>query len=578
MLEKFNGLSTFAKINVILLVMLTPLVLLNYYSNHTGNKVVRGEILRSSETNLALLTNQIDHMADQISVFALTMIRDSSVRTYRNQQELQQPYDKLHLMSTINEKLQLNGSSLLWNNQISIYFPSSKEVVSTTGGVLYDEQFIQNNFSPSWTYLPSDYRYGQPYFIRHLADPMYVRNQPIRDYQVITEASFTSYNLVKMLDEFKTKGNVHDPFLFKPGYKPILSNTSDTGMIAELEQHLPEWQLQNSGSETIRVGKGSFLITYKLSETLGWYMVDYVPLSEALAPMERSSRIFIGSVVILIALGLTLSYFIYRHVQAPIMLLVSSARAIARGDFTSKVTYHSKNEFYFLISQFNHMASHIKELIETVYQSRIHLQEASLKQLQSQIDPHFLYNSLNFIQYSARSGDEEAIISMALHLGDYYRAATRLEQPLTTLDEELKLIRSYLEIHKLRMHGMQYSIELESTLGQLEVPRLIVQPLVENAIVHGISKRNHPGEIRIVAEQTESGYRISVEDNGPGLSKAERAELLGRIMNSDNEHNMCGLWNVAQRLVLHYGEAASVAIEESELGGFKISLHWPATK
>ncbi|MBB3125402.1 two-component system sensor histidine kinase YesM [Paenibacillus rhizosphaerae] len=575
MLERYNRLSTFVKINLILVMMLLPLLVLNYLSNQTSNKVVRNEILRSSETYLALLTNQIDTTMNQMSTFVLGMNRDSAVRSYLNYEVFQEPYDKLVVVSNILEKLNLNSSSMPWTNQIAVYSPISEEAISTSGKVIYDAAFLKEHMNTNWELLPEDYRYGHPYFIRHFIEPRYSVNRPLSSYQLITEITFPVYELVKSLDQFKNKGNVHDPFLFKPGEKAIINTSSNTAFINTMVDHLLDTKMSTSGYETIVMQNNKYIVTYQLSSALGWYLVDYVPLDEVLAPINRSSHIFVGSVIILVFLGLAVSYFIYRNVQIPIIKLLSGARAIARGDFSTQISYRARNEFYFLILQFNTMATQIKELIETVYESKIRLQEATLKQLQSQVDPHFLYNSLNFIQYSAKNHDEEAVISMTLQLGAYYRYATRLGEATTTLQEEMNLIKSYLEIHKLRMYDMDYEIVLPPSMNTVEIPRLILQPVVENAIVHGISNRSQASFIKVSAESVNEFHRITVEDNGPGLTSIEQEELLARIMHSSNDHNMCGLWNVAQRLILKFGEEAGVSMEQSSYGGLKLTLYWP---
>lgn len=571
--------STFTKFNFILIGLLLPLLALSIYANQTSNHVVRGEILKSSESNMQLLTNQMDTMVNQLSTFALIMERDTAVRSYINYEDIHFPYDKFLIVSNIQEKLKLNSASMSWENQISVYSPTAKEAISNTGNVVYDEQFLEKHLSTDWSYTTPDYRYGgDAYFLRYFVEPHLNVNAPISSYRLLTEISFSNRNIVKMLDTFKTNGSIHDPFLYKPGFTPIMNSISDKASVADLLQYLDHQILTPSGNHTVKMNGQKFLVTYQVSKTLGWYLVDFLPLNEILAPISRSTQIFIGSLAILIGLGITLSFLIYKNVQIPILKLVSSVRSIARGDFHAQITYQANNEFHFLITQFNAMSLQIKELIETVYESRIRLQEATLKHLQSQIDPHFLYNSLNFIQYSAKMGNEAAVISMTLNLGAYYRYATRLEKPMTSLTEEMNLIRNYLEIHKLRMHEMTYELHLPDQMGTLEVPRLILQPLVENAIIHGLSHRSQAGWIKVSGHVNDHFYRLTVEDNGGGLSMTEQEELMARVTNSRNQEDLCGLWNVAQRLHLHYGMESRIELEDSSQGGLKISLVWPISK
>lgn len=129
-------------------------------------------------------------------------------------------------------------------------------------------------------------------------------------------------------------------------------------------------------------------------------------------------------------------------------------------------------------------------LIEQVYLEQLRAKDAHLKQLQSQINPHFLYNCLFFIKSKAVVGDTDSVEAMALNLGEYYRYITKTDHSLTTLQDELKLLENYLEIQNLRKQRISYEMDIAEDLLGLQIPRLLIQPLVENSIIHGIEKRS----------------------------------------------------------------------------------------
>lgn len=556
--------------------MLLPLIGLNIYSYSIGNSVSRNEIEKSAQTNLALLIHQLDATTEQLSTFALTLNRDSSVRTFINSTYFQNPYDKYFIVSNLEEKLKLFSSSMNWNNAFTVYAPRLKEKVSNSGSGPFEAGTIDSRLESDWTLHPADSNYGNDsYFLRHFSEPSISPGNPVASYHVITEVSFASSNLVKMLDQFKNGDNINDPLLYRTGFQPITNASPDQTLTNILLSEIHNRNLEASGSMSLQMKGNKYLVNYERSDTLGWYLIDYVPLDEILAPIKKSSQIFFASVGILVLIGFSLSFMIYKNVQAPILKLVNAVRSMMRGDYSTQIRYRPNNEFHFLIQQFNAMAKQIKALIEQEYASKIRLQEATLKQLQSQIDPHFLYNSLNFIRNSVKMGDEDAAVSMSLNLGAYYRNATRLEKPNTPLSEEIALIRNYLEIHKLRKHGMSYETDMPERMERLEIPRLLIQPVVENAIVHGIDHFTKPGLIRIRGEEGEDQFRICIEDNGPGMPKQQIEALNRKISRANNDEQLCGLWNVAQRLKLQHGGHAGVLCEHSELGGLKVTLHWP---
>src|SRR5690606_11055145 len=149
--------------------------------------------------------------------------------------------------------------------------------------------------------------------------------------------------------------------------------------------------------------------------------------------------------------------------------------------------------------------------------------EANLKQLQSQINPHFLYNCFALIRSLTRLGKKDSVMELALHLSRYYRYTTRLEKQTATLREELELIESYLKIQQMHIHHLQYEIHVPESMETLEVPRLLLQPLVENAVVHGIEKVDRDGLVAVYAEQTDRYNVIQVIDNGAGMTDEELA-------------------------------------------------------
>jgi two-component system sensor histidine kinase YesM len=577
-IRMYDKINLYQKMNIILICLLVPILLLSFYSNRTSNTVVREEIEKSSETHLALMSHQIDASANQLTTLALSLNRDPSVRTFANDIYATDAYDRYFVMSNLLEKLNLISSSINWQNTVSVFAPDMMENVSSTLSFPdYNAAYIEDHLSISWTYHAADFHYGgDNYFMRHFVEPSYKEEIKPSNYNVITEVSFPQRNLVKILDLFKTKNNVNDPLLYKPGIAPILNSTSQKELTDELLASLGEEALSKGGSTKVVIAEQEYMATIQHSDTLGWYLIDYVPVETILAPIKQTSTIFYISIIILIVIGTFLSYTIYKNVQQPILMLVGSVRALMRGDYSKRINYKGHHEFQYLIEQFNLMAQQIQELIEKVYESRIRMQEATLKQLQSQIDPHFLYNCLNFIKNSARMKDEESVVQMSINLGEYYRYSTRLDSDSTPLAQELKLIVNYLEIHKLRLHELEYEIDVPESMLKLKVPRLLLQPVVENAIVHGIETVTEPGKIKITGVTRQGEHIISVEDNGEGMSNEEIDQLKRKIMDNSNKEQLCGLWNVSQRAMLQFGIKANVGIAASEAGGLKVTLTWPA--
>ncbi|MBU5348314.1 sensor histidine kinase [Paenibacillus lautus] len=538
---------------------------------------MREEIEKSSQTYLSLLSHQIDSNANQLSTLALSLNRDPSVRSFSSAVYPPEPYDRYFLLSNLSEKLSLTSSSISWQNILTVHAPQLQRNVSSMANVPeFDSKYIDDTMSLSWTYHKADFHYGTDnFFMRYLVEPAYSKNKPATQYNVITEVSFSQKNLVNLLDMFKANNNVNDPLLYKPGLPPIQNSSSQSETAFELLSEINEEAFIQNESLQVDLAGHEYMVTIQLSETLGWYLIDYVPVDDILAPIAQMSLIFYVTVSVLVVIGAFLSFTIYRNVQQPVLMLVGSVRALIRGDYSKRIVYKGHYEFMYLIEQFNRMAQQIQELIEKVYESKIRMQEATLKQLQSQIDPHFLYNCLNFIKNSARMKDEESVVSMSIHLGEYYRYVTRLEASFNPLEQEIRHMTNYLEIHKLRLHKLDYHIDIPEAMMQTAIPRLLLQPVVENAIEHGINTVTEDGWIRIHGTMKQGEFMLSVEDNGVGMSAEEKAVLQSKLSDSTNQEQLCGLWNVSQRLMLHFGKEAKVTLTDSEAGGLKVVLRWP---
>ncbi|KRG11893.1 hypothetical protein ACA29_13395 [Lederbergia galactosidilytica] len=219
------------------------------------------------------------------------------------------------------------------------------------------------------------------------------------------------------------------------------------------------------------------------------------------------------------------------------------------------------------------MSQQLETLIEEVYKEKIRYQEVHLKQLQFQINPHFLYNCLFIIKNMAKLKQYEGIEAMSLHLGNYYRYMTKIDDKKVTLREELEFVKNYLDIHVIRLQRLNYEINVVEEMNNLYIPRLLIQPIVENALEHGI-KANKEGEILLTGRIIDGLNHISIEDSGMGLSEEELEKLQQKINTSISSQDGQGTWNVHQRLTFHFGEDSGLIFSKSSMGGLKVTIRW----
>ncbi len=569
-------INIFAKVVIMILLLLIPIVILFTVSNQTAVRVIQNEVKASYFTKLSFLLNQVDSYAEQLSTNSILLVNDPSIRELQANDFFGEIYDRHKLIRMIQGHIKLQSTASRWSNDISIYSLNRNDVISTNERLVPDDEQWLDNVKQGWQYRTV----GTEDKTSHTHTFVWYSVYPVNAYseldkaKLIIQANFSSDNLVKVLDDYKAGGK-GNPFFYHPDFGTIANSSTDAHDLSELVNDLSNKEMKAfQTEETIDLNGQKYMISYIKSAQLGWYLVDYVPLQEILTPITASRNWFYLSTALLLILSVIASALLYRHVQAPIGKLIANVQRIKRGDYSARVTYRKNNEFRFLFERFNEMAYQIQELIENVYTERIRSRDATLKQLQSQINPHFLYNCLFFIKNAAKLGDEEAVVAMSLNLGEYFRYTSRLGKQTVTLREELHMITNYLTIQNLRMKRIAFAIEVPLSMLELEIPRLILQPVVENAILHGIEPQPEKGNIRVSGRETETEYRICIADNGRGLSDEALENLRFKLSLPADDDTGSGLWNVNKRLVLMFGEGSGLLLSRSDMGGLRIILVW----
>lgn len=572
-----HRLNIFNKILTLVVLLLAPILLLYSYSNRTANQVIQEEIQSSNLNRLSFFLYQIDSAIENLSMFPVILSLDPHINDFVEQEE-HRSAESLKAESRVVDKLGLQSVSSSWSNDLSLFLPRDRKVISTN--IFLHGAARQGTWGDrihsSWTF-ETDASRGQPVgsFIREIGEP--TRAISFSDANAVFQIRFPVQNISDLLDVSK-KDKQSDPFLYHPGFDPIGNSTSAKRTVREIADRLGRGTLPDTGQLRMVADGQQVLVSYVKSRQLGWYLVDYVPEQRILSPIAKSRNLFYFSAALLLGMSVLASFLLYRNVQIPIKNIIRSLQRMKRGDLSARIRYRSKNEFQFLIQRFNEMAEQIQKLVEVVYAERISSREAALKQLQSQINPHFLYNSLFFMINSAKIEDSEAVIAMGENLAEYYRYSTRVENQTVRLGEELHLVENYLSIQNMRMHRLAYRITVPDSMLVEEVPRLILQPIVENAVIHGVEHREGGGTISVMGEQDAETNRLIVEDDGEGMAEIDLQNLRIKLMQPMSEEIGCGVWNVHHRLKFQFGERSGLTFGHSACGGLRVVLEWERKK
>jgi two-component system sensor histidine kinase YesM len=219
-----------------------------------------------------------------------------------------------------------------------------------------------------------------------------------------------------------------------------------------------------------------------------------------------------------------------------------------------------------------HMLTAQQQLLEDNYQTKMKEREAQLRALQSQINPHFLYNALDAINWMALTRGAQDISLMLSTLAQYFRLTLNKGKDVVTVEDELNLARAYLDIQKQRFHNFVYDVELDAAVKGHPIPKLTIQPMVENAILHGIqNKEGHTGRILVRTAPHAQGYFIRVEDDGVGMSESQIAEITSGL--DARKPASYGLFNVMERIRIFTGDRARLDIESTIGEGTTVTVY-----
>lgn len=566
-------MNIFTKIMIVIVLMLIPIVVIYNSSNKTSTGVVEQELLQVNLNRTRFFVEQMDVEADRLWRAAFVVATDPDAVQLQLRSSSEPDYSVLSSKRLLLQKLDMQSTSFEWENDFTVYSPLSGVVVSTNLKQIYDADYFRNASQDAWDYRAIVTDRGQEKaFVRHLTTP-FESSSKSREPNLYVEVTFTSDNLVKMLERFM-QGSGGQSFLYHPGFDPIMPRELDTELTHAMGVKFDIIKAQNGaeGSVKITFRNEPYLVNYVTSESLGWVLVDFQPMKKVLAPIDHSKRMFYAAGLLLLVMGIASAALLYRNVQKPINDLIRAVKSLRRGAYDHRIKRGPNNEFHYLIEQFNLMSEDIQTLIDKVYAEQLHAKESSLKHLQAQINPHFLYNNFAYIQSMAQLERTKVIVAFTQHLSQYYRYTTRTEQQLTSLSEEMELIRNYLEIHRMQSERLHFHEHIEEGMMSILMPRLLFQPLVENAIVHGMEGKIGQFEIVITGSRTEDGFELFVEDNGDGMQPDELESLRHSLLLQASADRSLGLRNVHQRLKHYFGQSSGLLIEHSSLGGLRVGL------
>ncbi len=336
-----------------------------------------------------------------------------------------------------------------------------------------------------------------------------------------------------------------------------------------------------SNVATINLDDTSYLIAHREISGTGLNFIVGIPKSQVLEKLSDSMRnyIVITLIIIMVTLlaGITISFLFTRFIK-DLLRVINSVKV---GNYEVKMPAYKDSELGLLSDTFNNMTDEIKHLINQVYEKQLLLKDSELKFLQSQMNPHFLFNTLITIGYKARLSKDENIYKMVTSLTELLQASIYTNsQAKVSIQKELEFVEFYLYLQKMRFEDrLEYEIQVsDDAILELQLPKLSIQPLVENAVVHGLEGKLGKGMVKLLIHQDMESIYFEIIDNGTGFaSNLINLEDSTTVVRSKG-HNSIGLINTNKRIKLIYGDEYGIHIESHINKGTKVIVHIPADR
>ncbi|MDQ6421568.1 histidine kinase [Paenibacillus sp. LHD-117] len=567
--------NLFRKLNLGLALMFLVIMAVYGIAHQRTTAILQDEIRRSNLQKLMLLAGELDSKVRQMADFQLILLTDSSVKQFASLYMDPLDYDRIENRSAIRGTMAYKENTFAqWKSSYAVYSVFNDELIALDNRV-YRKELFTDRLSAKWELLPeggAETGDNGRNFYKFALDGI-IRNNKALHATTIVGASFPESNIRDTLDR-ATEVDRGTMLLYDMEDQYIEGSRKEEKLTALIIGQLKGRTVGDSFQFTFGAERRHFLVTGVKSDSLGWHIVDCTPLSDAMKPLSVVNLFFYAVFVLLFIISIVMSYMLYRQVLSPMKTLMRGLKAIQSGQYSVRIKTERKDEFHFVFDRFNEMSKQIGTLIEHVLKEQLRAKDAYLKQLQAQINPHFLYNSIGFMINMIEMKQDKVAVSMAHNLSDYYRYMTRIDMTEVQLSSEIGAVMNYLDIQRMRNPRLGIEIDIPEELhGQL-VPRLILQPLVENAVMHGLRGSVRPAVIAIRGGMEGNRTWIEVADNGRGMAEPELEALRSAMLAPEDPPVGYGLWNVRQRLAHRYPAGAELAIEQAPVGGLIVRLMW----
>lgn len=478
-------------------------------------------------------------------------------------------YEKREALLSVKERIaSINGISNMLG-EITLYIPKSEYIITSSD--------IRNMQESDFVQLESYYGYTKGMLIENEHAFFMLENGTAKtdiDEGTLFLLVFT-FPKNKLMERMGVgvDESREGAFFYSDKYGAIAEGEVEQEIAeAIMKQLVTDEAGRNISTQLVNVGKERYLVLADESQMLGTY-IQYSRENPIMIEIYRYRNYMY---VVWIFIGLLAVWFVYytqKMIRNPIDKLLEAFTITKTGKFDEHIYHNKEDEFSYLFAGYNDMIDQINHLVNEVLLQKNLIQKVELKHLQAQINPHFLYNSFFVLSRRVKRHDYENAEKFSILLGNYFKFLTRSSSDFIELKQEVEHARCYAEIQGTRFSGRIDVVfrELPLKYESLKVPRLILQPLLENSFEHGLEEKEQDGRLEVSFEETPDTFSIHVEDNGD-MAAAELIEQMQDSLSGSDDEEITGIINIHKRLGIHFAGRAGLHVKRSRLGGVCVSI------
>ncbi|MCR8657765.1 sensor histidine kinase [Paenibacillus endoradicis] len=564
----FHRQSVKYKLLVGFILVMIPVVTYMLINNSNSRDLVRVKVSETYNNTLTIFTGQIDHYLQQIDDYLYKMgVLDADIGLLTSYPVNSNDYT----LTKVRINAKLNRDVGVYNLVDSVFLYQADDIIFGTESVYNDTYKLITEHMEQSSYKAEMYQYGKSNWQLGESDRVAGKYYLINYIKVTDDLFFGAIVTIQ---------DIHDLLLIQwndgdIGFTDIFNVENDhlTDVLTAYSSLEGE-----SSSDIIDANASDYVLLEQRSHVANMAYRLAIPEKTIMRELLFfRNATFVAPIFFLVILGLYILYM-QRMLFKPLHELMLGMKKVSLGNLEVRLQRNNTIEFDFLANTFNDMAEQVKNLKIDVYEEQLRVKQGELKQLQSQINPHFYMNSLNIIYNFAVLEEMDSVKKMSLHLADYFRFIMTSNRDMITFKEELKHIENYITIQQLRFpNRLEMSIENIDPFLNYPIAALTIQPFVENAIIHGFKNRKQIFKITIAAHRnSDQGFIITISDNGTGFPEDVLVKLRRHEAIEEGQRTSLGIMNVINRLELLYGKLATIQFRNlTEESGAVIEIYFP---